>query len=254
MLVASPADTAGHQSDVQISLYRDAGLGSTQTHTFDIRGVKFDVAPDLGSARVHVSLGRFGLVDLTIDAPMANSGGGCFTDVHTGTARGLLRLVPGGRYFGTVRRHTASAFVAIPSHNCGGSSDRSTHTTTSQLMLLADQNRSPIASEVINWSAEPVDFNVSLFRHGDRVSVSDQIQMQAPPLGFLTAQRDLSTATIHGVGPFLTGIAHYQATRFGYPDPGDTEGKLSGTLRANFDSPGTRKLATPRLSAQAIPT
>ena len=75
-------------------------------------GARVTIAPDLASATISARLGRFGRVDLAAEVPPPQSRRSCLGDSGEGTAEGdRPRLLPGGRYFGTIIRHRLPAII-----------------------------------------------------------------------------------------------------------------------------------------------
>lgn len=72
-----------------------------------------------------------------------------------------------------------------------------------------------------------------LFRVKDEISVTSQAFK-------LNESPDLSGARVTTTGLFLSGVAHYTATR--HPGSDHSTGTVSGTLTALFDTPGPQPL------------
>jgi hypothetical protein len=87
----------------------------------------------------------------------------------------------------------------------------------------------------------------SMIRAGFRVLVTDTIDEYSPPAFALVAAPDLSSATFHAFGPFLSGTGTYTASSS--KKNGRTTGTLSGNITARFDTPGPLSIANPAIPA-----
>jgi hypothetical protein len=239
-----------HSATALVDLYRHAGkpvhglpgiFAFSQTHTFlAARGVQIEIAPNLSSAHLRVNLGDYGRINLTVSSSHTQHSRGCPRHAQTGRADGHIRLTPGGRYFGTITAESTTAAIA----------------NVSGCETSADAQPMPAASPVIVATSSPghvVGFDtadgwtITMSRPGRAVEVQDMIQANMAPTSAVSATPDLSQATVRAIGPFLSGFATYVATT---PlRSGQTDGTLSGTLTARFDSPGPVDLTDPPLQA-----
>jgi hypothetical protein len=253
MLVTAFPAQARSTATVLVELDRSAGspvrglpgvFEFAQSHTFLVEhGARVAISSTLSSAHVRVSLGRYGRIDLLVTNGRAKHSHTCLHEVHAGEARGLLRLAPEGRYFGTITRRRLPTTVAIDS-GCQ---------TSGELRRLTARHVSLAAGPAANSAGERItvtlahDLTVAITRRDRAVQAEDVITAIVPRAFALSAQSDLSSATFSAFGPFLFGAATYTATTA--VKKGQTRGVLSGTLTAAFDSPGRLAITSPPLPA-----
>lgn len=213
-----------------------------QSHSFlAIRMVGVRVSGGLGSGRVRARLGRYGQVDLRFSGTLAHRRS-CFARQHVGRAVGTFRLIPGGRYFGTIKLRELSSVVGVST--CETSRDAAVGVNQPQPGLLSLGSRStPVTID----TSDPLEWSFSYARQSGAVSVDDVVGVNNPPSWAMTTNSSLSSAMLRAVGPFLTGSANYTATT---PEvQRSTDGNLTGTLTALFDSPGPVQLTALALPA-----
>lgn len=224
--------------ELQLTLTRRGPGRSEQSHDFRVtRGVRFKVAHDLRSARLRASLGGYGRVDLRVARATAERGRGCYTKLHRSVARGTLKLIPGGSYFGTIIRKTMPVHLGVP-HACA--SRRVIRGARTNRLLLAGHGLKCPCARFIALPASG-ELSVSFERAGGRVGVEDTIYEPRLSASNLTAASDLTSATLQAPGPFLAGLANYTATTEPQANGAglkQTSGTISGTLTALFDTPG----------------
>jgi hypothetical protein len=242
------AGAPGSPATLLVELSRTAGkrVGTpplpsfVEQHTILLQhGVHLHVASDLRSATLSASLNRFGKIDLHVSTLRTRRSNECPILAHQGDARGVVRLVPGGRYFGVVARKTLPAKLGLV-RGCQTAADVASAPPPFDLSARSGSRvqRAIQLEPDLNW-----EFSVA--RRDRGVAIADRIIANAPPSWALTAPPDLSHATLKAFGPFLTGSATYTATT---PlGNGRTTGTLSGTLTARFDAPGPIRLADPPL-------
>lgn len=250
-VVAAPAAVRGGAPEFQLALDRHGSAGSDQNHTFGLsRGLRFTVARDLRSARLRANLGRYGLVELTVTRAAPKRGHGCYTRIHTGVARGTLKLAPGGAYFGTIKLGELPVAIGVP-HGCE-TRHRAFPATAPVPVLSASWRAGSRRGPLLVWSASS-DLSVTFMRARGRVRVEDTIGLSALPAGALTSAPDLTSASLRGVGPFLSGVANYMAAAGPRPVKPprcqQTSGRVSGALTALFDTPGPVALVGPTFTA-----
>jgi hypothetical protein len=235
--------------DVLVDLQRNLRDGGYEDHQFvPTRGIRFEVARDLGSARVRADLGGYGTVELTLLNAKARGDHGCHRRIHTGVLRGTLRLIPGGTYFGTIKLRRLSAVLSL-SVACPTAADVNAPRTgyVPQFMFVTERPARNPGHAQLSWSAENGDVVlVDLIRPG-RTRVKDEISVTYPSYK-LSEAPGLSRATFTAHGSLLTGAAHYRAKR--HLDTNDSTGTVSGTLTALFHTPGPQSLTGPRFHAQ----
>jgi hypothetical protein len=209
-----------------------------EQHTILLQhGVHLHVASDLRSATLSAGLQRFGRIDLDVSALRTRRTNGCPTLAHEGDARGEVRLVPGGRYFGVVARKTVPAELGL----VRGCETAASVASAPPPFDLSARSGSRVRRAI---QLEPdLSWEFSVARRDRGVEIGDTIIANAPPSWALTAPPDLSHATLRAFGPFLTGSATYTATKT--LRNGGTSGTLSGNLTARFDAPGPIRLAEP---------
>ena len=249
---------------------------SFQTHSFAAtRGVRIRIAENLSSAHLHANLGAFGHVDLAVTDAEPMRSGACATNTHVGVAQGELRLVPGGTYFKTITRfrlpisiqratgdpnevpgkckiNTSASFASLLS-NCP-TTRRNAHSALSDGPSLTIEGLpGGTASVALSVTADVPHHVLDIInvRAGCPVGVVDLIASTFPSSA-LTVSSDGSSATLSAFGPLLSGVANFTATTVSVED-GTTDGTVSGTLTALFDSPGPVVLAGPRFTATLVP-
>lgn len=232
---------------LDIELSRALPDGSYQDHQFEVtKGVRFRETRDLRFATVRANLGGYGSVELTLSSAKSKGSRGCNKRIHAGFAHGSLRLTPGGSYFGTIALSRLGAALSIP-QGCQTSPRRAIRNTSAPKFIDASERGALGARSQLTWDGENGDgMLVDLIRASGRVRVKDEISVTSDAFK-LTESPDLSSATVTATGPFLSGIAHYTATR--HPGPDHSTGTVSGTLMAVFDTPGPRSLVGPGFDA-----
>ena len=242
----------GERAAVDLTLVRTAGLqvqgqrgvsAFTQSHTFATRRhVRVDISSDRRSVSVTANLGRYGTIHLTAAHLRSTTSRSCFKDVHRGRARGTVRLIPGGRYFGTIERRA----LQTQEGSVGGCQDVE-HQAQRAFDLIATSRHFGDPARRFLFLQLSDALMITLTRPGRDVFVQDQIAVNAPPTSVLTVSGDRSTAALRGIGPFLSGVAHFSA----HDDSanGTTVGTLSGDLRTDFDSPGPMTITVPPIRA-----
>ncbi len=229
---------------VGVELDRDTGrsfphlLGGRrfrQSHSFLVdHGAIVQIDADLKSATVRADLGRYGRIDLAASARDPNQ-----AMSGEAIARGTFRLRPGGRYFGTITRRRFSAII-IGDVASAARTRVQPAAAARQPALVARTGLSRFGRSIVLSRSDDEEF-VGLIRAGRGVFVTDMIDARSPPPSTLAAAPDLSSATLRGFGPFLSGTGSYTASSSS--KNGRTAGVLSGSIAALFDTPGPLRIA-----------
>jgi hypothetical protein len=244
----------GDRAAVDFSLVRSAGprvhgppevSAFTQSHTFTTRRhVRVDISSDGRSVSVMANLGRYGTIQLVAAHLRSTTSRSCLDDAHRGRARGTVRLTPGGRYFGTIERRALQAQEG----SVGACQDVESHARRAFDLIALSKHFGDRTRRFLLLQLSDA-LKITLTRPGRDVFVQDQIAVNAPPASVLTVSGDGSAATLDGVGPFLSGVAHFRAHDAG---PNGITGALSGNLRADFDSPEPIPITVPPIRATLV--
>lgn len=238
--------TDGVKDSLTVLLARRSG-GSTQTHMYLFTsGVTVKAGGKMPS--IDAKLGRYGAVKLTLGGLRAGSRGavpgGCTGmpgKQARGTFAGALKVTLDTTYFKTVRARTLPGARATGgSLRCDGGAPGQqpgvTLNATDQredgsfLMLGANRDGAGKVTQqaIVNDAAAAI---------APASSAMHMIVASAPASGF-TAAGDLSSASVAGAGPFLSGALSFAGEAFG----GMAAGTLTGDLTARFDSIGAQVL------------
>jgi hypothetical protein len=217
-----------------------------QEHSFLLdHGVHVRIARNLESASIQAKLGSYGRIDLEVRASLPDDPARCQPLDAQGSAVGSFSVHPGGRYFATIRRTRFPAL--IESDSFCATTLRHAGSDLDVPILGARRSSNPRLGPFITFARTKTDLFVSMIRRLGRVFVTDLIDEGLPPASSLSVAPDLSSATLHVFGPFVTGVATYTASS--PAAQGLSRGTLTGNLVAQFDSPGPLALTQPPIKA-----
>lgn len=242
-LTIGPTPVRGYDMTLRVGGGDDLGVlkltrhrgGSAQTHSFELRGIRYRMNRRLGVGTVRATLPSGGRINLRWRAAGAERsvayGRGCEgrRRLRDGHLTGVLRLPLTHDYFGTIvrtrLRGRAEQMVGV---HCPASTPRPPE--LSLRALHVDEGRRLLV-HAARREGGAVWFTFA-YEGGDVAGVH-RIHVRA---GSLTAATDLSNAEIGGSGPFLSGRLAFTATGPDTPSAGITRpGRLDGELTVRFD-------------------
>jgi hypothetical protein len=217
---------------LKLTRYR---AGSAQTHTFELRGVKYRMSRRLGVGTVRAKLPGGGRIALRWRASGGGRtvayGRGCegHRRLRDGRLSGVLRLPLVHDYFGTVvRRHLRGRAEQKVGVHCAAVAPRPPELSLRALYvdagrrLLVHAVREPDGSARFTFAYE-----------GGDVAGVHRIHLRG---GSLSAATDLSAGKLVGGGPFVSGRLAFTALTPDSSTPGLTRGgRLDGGLTVRFD-------------------
>ncbi|HEU4656533.1 MAG TPA: hypothetical protein VFR97_03370 [Capillimicrobium sp.] len=213
----------------------------------------FDSGVTVGPTSIKADLGKYGKLDLKLTGAKKGSSAvpkGCTGKAGktlTGTLAGSLKFVADTTYFKTIKAKSlkGQSFKA-GKIDCSGDNGQGGHTPGQAggvtLTLTGDLN-----GDMLSFTAAK-GFQTAM--------VMEEASKTAPAsiMHFITAEAaasdldvsdDLSSATVKGQEPFLTGTGNFEGEGFGT----SATGTLSGDLVARFDSIGNVSLTGDDLMA-----
>jgi hypothetical protein len=254
MVVSGPVGVKAYKMGVvagdnilSVSMIRSAGA-STQMHYYTAaKGVKVKIAASLAAGKVTVPLGAYGTVDLKLKGtgPLKKTAPpkgctGAKSKSRAGVLTGTFKLkADGGSYFGTIRKTSLPVTVikggaikctsspGTPGTPGGGASS----TTLSRTQMSGAQMTSYNASK----SAGKVTQSVLRMDDAAATAPLQIMHMISVGGGVFDTAGDLSSASVTGSGPFITGkLAFSSESTYG----SGAIGTAAGDLTAKFDSIG----------------
>ncbi len=242
----------GAQASLTISAIKQVGSAS-QMHVYSFRtGVRFTVDKNLSTAHLTASLGSFG----TMKAAFRASGklaarslpAGCTGPKFLGRSGSLtgFAFVADTTFFKKVAKTPVNAALSRPSGpgqiNCAGTGAGTTpKPTAGTVALMGTRTEAPMLSVMASRSASgAVTEVVTVNDRRGTATIMHMITSRAPTSAFTTTT-DLSSATVTGVAPFLSGTLTFTSSG-GYGSV--ATGTLSGSFTARFDSIGAQTPAS----------
>jgi hypothetical protein len=255
MVVSQPVAVKAYKMSVvasggqlSISMIRSQG-GSSQTHYFSLaKGARTKIASSLASGTVSAPLGAYGTVKLKLKAtgPLKTSAPpkGCTgtrSKTRAGVLTGTFKLAADhGAYFGTIKRTSLPVTVfkggTIKCTTTPGDPGTPGGTSSSTLLSRSDFNGGEMTSYTAIKTAGKVTQSVMRMEDSSATSPLSIMHMINAGAGSFDAAADLSSASVTGAGPFLSGTLDF-ASDSSYGS--GAVGTASGNLVAKFDSIGT---------------
>jgi hypothetical protein len=243
------------KASLLLSATKTAG-GATQSHTYSFSsGVSFTVRPSLSTATLFARLGRYGTVKATFrgsgalatkslpppcTGPKFQSRTGSLVSFGFTADTTFFRKVAKSPLAATISRLGGTGNVSCGGAGsgvgtkppAGGASLAGFATGAGTTTVVVSKDASGAVTQTVTFSGEPAQ-NVP-------TTVSHMITTQAQS-GSFTFADDLSSATVTGAGPFLSGNLNFTSTgSFG----NTAAGTLSGDYTAKFDSVGPQSPAS----------
>lgn len=241
----------GAKDSLSIIATKRAGK-ATQSHIYSFQqGVTFSANASLSSAKLTARLGTFGTIVMTFagkgglatTAPPPPCKGAKFQS-RSGTLSGRpgfsFRADTG--FFGKLSKPSLGARLSRQSGagklNCGGGGPTVKPPSGGVSLFGTATGGGQLSVSVVKTAAGAVTQSVFLLESTAPATVAHSITVPAPSSTFTVAD-DLSSATVQGQRPFLSGTLKFQGQGFG----NTAAGQLTGDFTAKFDSPGARKPA-----------
>jgi hypothetical protein len=239
----------------QVVFTRTSGK-ALQMHTY-----AFTQGVSANSKKVTADLGRYGQIKMKLSKLGKAKKGivpkGCKGSAgtsRTGTLSGTFKLVADTSYFKTVSLKKLKVTVAKGgSLDCsnagdGGSGDGDGTTGLSLNVMKADGAGAGLQSFTALKAGGTVSQQALVMEDDTATAPASVMHMISAPAtdAAFSAAGDLSTASVTGVSPFLSGSGQFTSDgAYG----GIAAGTLGGTLVAKFDSIGDRPIGGPDQTA-----
>ncbi|HEY8583474.1 MAG TPA: hypothetical protein VIL49_11025 [Capillimicrobium sp.] len=208
--------------------------GSMQMHMYS-----FDDGVTVTPSSIKGSLGRYGAVSLQLTGAKKGRGvvpKGCTGNpgtTKTGTLTGSFKLVADKTYFKTVTakqlKGSASSGGKISCSGGQGSQGGQGGAGGPSLSLFASEGQA-----MTTFAATDKAQSVTRMDDASATAPASIMHMISAEGHGLEAAKDLATAKVPAVGPFMGGSGSYEGEAFS----GGSTGTLGGSLVAKFDSIG----------------
>lgn len=234
--------TKGGGTQIFLSLFKTDG-GSTQTHNFSWnKDVKLNLAHDLSAGQINAGLGDFGKLAMqfhpTRDVREQGPGKGCTGKkgkTRRGRVEGTFNFTPDKDFFGTVKAdHIKATAYRTPGRTCKSQEAPDPGTGPITLSTTGPGGLNFFAQK----SGGKVTENVFLTTRAKNPAVHHFVSATSRDGSKFAVADNASSATVQGLGEFLSGRANYTATD--YFENGSS-GKLSGDFAVKIDGVGTRR-------------
>ncbi len=274
-LTAGPGSPSSAAPNLIVSLIRPhAGPGSeVDSYMFHLGGAFLTIRGSFARLSTGRQLGAFGSIELSLHATSAGRGvPGCGVTLASGRgglARGSLRFVPGGSYFGTISRGRMPGALISTSFSSALARCRGVHLTTTAppepsvcphsppLLVMGSGGTSPGGGPPEGFSGTATSLfatdgeghaMVTVMRMEPKaraISVLHMLLFRSLPPGAFSAAGTSATLSPSTASPFLSGYLSFSGQA--YPEPQLSclsFGAGSGDLTAHFDSIGAVSLGS----------
>jgi hypothetical protein len=253
----------GNGSLTIVGTKRRAGSSQTHMYTFQ-QGVELTASSSLSTATLSADLGRYGKIAMTFtgrgklarsSAPRPCTGPGFVSKSGTLAGEPGFSLVADGPFFGAIDRASLGARLSrqadpgtLDCSSVGGLGKPPAGSVTLLGSRAAGDRLTVVATKspggAVTESATLIQDRASTAP----ATVKHTVSARAPSPAFTYAD-DLTSAAVHGVGPFLSGTLSFTAARAS----GDSAaGELTGDFTVEFGSPAAQTPAAAGLDGTLV--